>query len=326
LDLLLLAALSAVAAVGFAPLLIHRIYRAPRLPERGTPADLGLPFRSARIATANGKRLFAWFIPPPDGAVAPAVAMMHGWGGNAEHMLPFAQLFHREGYGVLLLDARNHGRSEADGFSSMPRFAEDLGHGLNWLARQPEVDPNRLLLLGHSVGAGAALLLAARRNDLVAVVSVAAFAHPGELMRRQMRAHHVPYYPLGWLVLCFVERTIGVRLGDIAPINTVARVRCPVLLVHGAEDAAVPPADAQRIFAKRRDGRTELAVIPGADHNSGDAITAHGEVLLEFLRRYLGQPRPVVTVQSPSKDPLSPRGRGPGRGIKRGWGLSGCVR
>ena len=37
--------------------------------------------------------------------------------------------------------------SDADSFSSMPRFAEDLDHALDWLARQPEVDPRALIAL-----------------------------------------------------------------------------------------------------------------------------------------------------------------------------------
>jgi dipeptidyl aminopeptidase/acylaminoacyl peptidase len=70
-------------------------------------------------------------------------------------MLPFAALLHRAGLAVLLLDARNHGDSDDDSFSSIPRFAEDLEQGLGWLARQPRIDPQRLFLLGHSVGAAA---------------------------------------------------------------------------------------------------------------------------------------------------------------------------
>ena len=283
---LILVAFILVTAAVLLPWLVHRAYRAPRVPERGTPADVGLPYRAVHIPTTNGKRLFAWLVPPPDSVgKAPAVALMHGWGGNAGHMLPFASLFHSAGYAVLLLDARNHGSSDADGFSSMPRFAEDLEHGLDWLARQPGIDPGRLVLLGHSVGAGAALLVASRRHDLAAVVSVAAFAHPADLMRRQMRSHHIPYLPIGWLVPHYIERTIGARFDDIAPCNTIRQVTCPILLVHGERDKTVPPADALRIHANRRDGRTELLMLPETDHDSRATIAKYGGSLVAFLSR-----------------------------------------
>jgi dipeptidyl aminopeptidase/acylaminoacyl peptidase len=269
------------------PAIIRRAYRAPRIPERRTPQDLGLPYRTVRIPTAKGKRLFGWFVPA--GGLfdkAPAVAVMHGWGGNAEHMLPFARLLHAAGYAALLLDARNHGSSDHDDFSSLPRFAEDLGHGIDWLAQQPGVDARQLFLLGHSVGAGAALLLAAHRRESAGVVSLAAFAHPADLMRRHLRSHHIPYWPLGWLVLRYVERTIQARFDDIAPCTTIHRVRCPVLLVHGKADTRVPPADAERIYANRRDDRTELLLLPATGHDSPEAIALHGQVLTAFLRRY----------------------------------------
>lgn len=278
-----------VATLGvLAPALIHRAYRAPRVRERGAPSDLGLPYRTAYIPTVNGKRLFAWLVPSTRNAdKAPAVAVMHGWGGNAEQMLPFAALLHREGYAVLLLDARNHGGSDADGHSSMPRFAEDLEHALQWLTSQPGIDPGRLVLIGHSVGAGAALLTASRRHDLAAVVSIAAFAHPEELMRRQMRSRRIPHLPVGWLVLRYIERAIGARFDEIAPCNTIRRVACPVLLVHGEEDARIPPADALRIYANRHDDRTELMLLPATGHDSREAVQIYGDALRAFIRRSL---------------------------------------
>lgn len=281
------AALLALATL--APWAVRCAYRAPRVRERRTPADLGLSYRSVRIPTANGKSLFAWFVPAPAGVCkAMGVAVLHGWGGNAEDMLPFAALLHDADCAVLLLDARNHGRSDSDGFSSLPRFAEDLEHGFDWLACQPGVDPERLALLGHSVGAAAALLVASRRHEPAAVLSIAAFAHPVDLMRRQMRAHHLPYWPVGWLVLRYIEYTIQARFDAIAPCNAIRAVTCPVLLVHGEADDRIPPSDALRIYANRRDERTELLMIPATGHDSSEAVLEHGEALVAFLRRYSG--------------------------------------
>jgi len=299
---LILSVLILLAAAVLAPLVIHRVYRAPRVPERRTPADLGLPYETVRIPTENGKLLFAWLVPSGAGIEkAPAVAVMHGWGGNAEHMLPFAALFHRAGWAVLLLSSRNHGSSDADSFSSLPRFAEDLEHGFDWLGNQPGIDPQRRALLGHSVGAAAALLVASRRHEPVAVISVAAFAHPVELMRRQMRSYHIPYFPLGWLVLRFIERTIKADFDDIAPCNSIRQATCPVLLVHGEEDERVPSADALRIHANSRKGRCGLLMLPNTRHDSTNAISTYGASLVAFLQQS------VVGASGPGKS---------GRGMK----------
>jgi dipeptidyl aminopeptidase/acylaminoacyl peptidase len=281
--LLVIAALAAAF-----PWIVRIGFRAPRIRERGSPEQLGLAYREVSIPTENGKHLFAWLVPPPVGGPAPTVAVLHGWGGNAEMMLPLAQPLHRAGYAVLLLDSRNHGRSDSDGFSSLPRFAEDLDRALDWLALQPEADAARLAALGHSVGAAAALLVASRRPELSAVASIAAFADPESMMRRFLAAHHVPYFPLGRLVLRYVQHAIGHRFSDIAPKNTIRQVRCPVLLVHGSDDATVPVDDAMTIYARRPGDQVRLLILAG-DHDTSREAERHAGKLIEFLDQALGR-------------------------------------
>jgi dipeptidyl aminopeptidase/acylaminoacyl peptidase len=269
------------------PLLVRIGFRAPRIKERSNPEQLGLAYREISIPTENGKRLFAWFVPPPASGPAPAVAVLHGWGGNAEMMLPLAQPLHRAGYAVLLFDSRNHGRSDSDGFSSLPRFAEDLEHALDWLAQQPDVDAARLAALGHSVGAAAALLVASRCRDLAAVASIAAFADPESMMRRFLAAHHVPYFPLGRAVLSYVQHAIGHRFSDIAPRNTIRQIHCPVLLVHGSDDVTVPVEDAMTIYAQRPGDQVRLLILSG-DHDSSRETERHAGELIDFLDQAVG--------------------------------------
>jgi dipeptidyl aminopeptidase/acylaminoacyl peptidase len=63
---------------------------------------------------------------------------------------------------------------------------------------------------------------------------------------------------------------IGHRFTDIAPCNTIARVSCPVLLVHGLEDETVPVADAAQIHAGRASDAVELLLVPGSHDDYGD--------------------------------------------------------
>lgn len=274
---------------------IRRRLRAPRLGHAGAPALFGLKAREVRLPTSAGKQLFAWFIPVPGAAAAPAVAVMHGWGGNASMMLPLAPQLHEAGFAVLLIDARCHGASDDDDFTSLPRFAEDIDAGLDWLRQQADVDPCRLAVLGHSVGAGAALLSAARQPGLRAVISISAFAHPREMMRRFLRQHRIPYPVLGWYVMRHVEHAIGARFDDIAPLASVARVRCPVLLVHGTEDDTVPFDDAVRLLAAGRSGQVRCIAIPGG-HDPSESLDAHLHELVAFLH---------TSCRSPAREDVS---------------------
>ena len=258
--------------------LIRRGLKAPRIADGETPS--GSAWQPVAFSTANRKILRGWWIPA--GEQAPALAVIHGWGGNAAVMLPLVDALHRAGYALLLFSARNHGASDDDTFSSLPRFAEDLEHAVDWLRARPEVDARRIGLLGHSVGAGAALLVAARRHDVAAVVSLSAFAHPAGMMRRWLRWKGIPYRPFGWYVLAYVQHVIGHRFDDIAPLRTIADVACPVLLVHGTEDDIVPVNDAHEILAAARPGQARLLLIPGKHDDFTDIDGPLAEVV-DFL-------------------------------------------
>ncbi len=266
---------------------IRKGLAAPRVPHHTDPGALGLAFETVRIGTENGKSLHAWLIPAPSEA-APAVVVMHGWGGNAALMLPLARPLHDAGYATLFVDARCHGASDDDSFASLPRFAEDTEHAFAWLATQAGVDPARIALLGHSVGAGAVLFAASRTPQVAAVVSVAAFSHPAAMMRRWLAAKRLPERPIGRYILDYVQKTIGHRFDDIAPVATISRIRRPVLLVHGADDEVVPIDEAMQIYAMRGDTPVELMTLSG-DHESFADLEHHVGRLVAFLGRVLAE-------------------------------------
>jgi pimeloyl-ACP methyl ester carboxylesterase len=247
-----------------------------------------MPFSTESIETVGGKRLFAWHV--TGDMQAPTLVLIHGWGANAQLMLPLAAPFYRAGMNVLLLDSRLHGQSDGDTFSSMPRFAEDLASALEWLKQQADDKPGKFVLMGHSVGAAAALLAASRREDVAAVIGVAGFAHPQWMMQRYLKAMKMPGLVAAG-VIRYVQWVIGHRFDDIAPINTICRVRCPVLLVHGEADRTVPASDTQAVFDACADERVRLLLVEGADHDSVEKVEQHGVDLLNFLRDVAVLPR-----------------------------------
>lgn len=296
------ALLAALALVGWLRRMVHRGLAPARIAEVRTPADHGLIHRDIRLPAANGKTLFGWLIPAPGGPDAPAVVAIHGWGGNAETLLLLARPLHEASLTLLLIDARCHGRSDEDDFTSLPRFAEDLDSAVAWLRREHAVAAGRIALLGHSVGAGAALLAASRRSDIAAVVSIAAFSHPVAMMRRWFAIKHIPYLPFGWLMLRYIEHVIGHRFDAIAPVNTIAAVCAPTLLVHGDRDDTVPPDEARMIHAARGGDHVALRIIPGSHDDFADGADIAGElaVLTRFLRRTLRPETPGAPQEAVS--------------------------
>ena len=262
---------------------IHYGFRIPRPKPLQTPQDYGFEYESLRIPTVHGKQLHAWFLPAQD--ATQTVLIAHGWGAHAELMLPLAVPFRNAGLNVLLFDARNHGQSDGHGYSSLPRFAEDIEHVLAWLQTHRPDACDKMALLGHSVGASASILVASRNDRLDALISISAFGHPEWVMTRYWQKLFFPRW-LARVLNRYVEWLIGSRFVDIAPIHTITRVQCPVLLVHGLADTVVPIADARAIAQASLNAHVsiQLCEIADADHASVDKIDAHQDTLIQFLR------------------------------------------
>ncbi len=201
-------------------------------------------------------------------------------------MLPVASPFLAVGYNVLLPNARGHGDSDDDTFSSLPRFAEDLEACMDWLKAHTANSHNKIALLGHSLGGAAALLTASRDDRVNSVISLSAFSHPRSMMQRYLGSHAIPALVRA-LIIRRVERTIGHTLDDIAPVNTIKNIRCPVLLAHGLADTTVPSTEMQLISSGAELRSPELLLIEHADHGSIDIFSQHSGALVDFLQRHL---------------------------------------
>lgn len=155
-------------------------------------ADAALPDRARRVPleTPFGA-VEAVFLAAPPGA--PALATLIYFHGNAESVgqnVGFFADISDDGFHVLLTGypgyAGNDGRPTRETLMQVARAGHD------WLQQHPEVDPERIIAVGRSVGSGPATELAAER-ELPALVlmspftSVAAFARqfgaPGFLVR-----------------------------------------------------------------------------------------------------------------------------------------------
>jgi len=260
-----------------------------------TPARLAHPDGSdpvlptpqpLRIPTHNDRCLFAQWLPQVHSKQTLGTAvLMHGWGGNGSQLMPAARVLHDQGWNVLLPDARSHGRSDQDSFSSLPRFAEDLDAALNWVRMHETASQHTLVVLGHSLGAAAAILCASRRPDVSAVVSVSAFAHPEQVMRRWLAEYPIPFWPLGWAVNRYIEHVIGYRFDAIAPVCRIGLISCPVLLVHGSRDNIVPLECALRL----RDAANKATLLEVAgSHESFDAPEILYQQVCQWLLRHSG--------------------------------------
>jgi dienelactone hydrolase len=122
--------------------------------------------------------VFANYFPAPD-ASGPAVMMLGGSeGGIGDNTTRSAIDLQSKGFSVL---TPSYFGAPGQPGSLQLIALETFDRALDWLREQPEVDPDRIAVVGHSKGAEAALLVGTRRPELAAVVASApsSYSWPG---------------------------------------------------------------------------------------------------------------------------------------------------
>lgn len=260
----------------------------PRTALGRTPADVGLDRLDAVVPTADGVELAAWYVPSRGGA---AVVLLHGAGSTRSATVDHAAVLAGAGYGVLLLDARGHGRSGGQAMDLGWNGDADVAAGVDWLAKRPDVDPSRIGAVGLSMGGEEAIGAAGADVRLAAVVAEGATA--------RVSADH------GWLserygargavqeVIEAVQERVTDALTDASPPSSLRRAVAaaaprPVLLV-AAGDVDEEAAAAEWIRAGAP-ASVEVWVVPGSGHTGGLDTDPHGWArrVLGFLDRALG--------------------------------------
>jgi pimeloyl-ACP methyl ester carboxylesterase len=235
------------------------------LPSR-SPTDVGLPYDDVTLTTADGVRLAAWYVPSRNGA---AVVLLHGSGSTRANVLGHAAALASRGYGVLLLDARGHGKSGGREMDFGWFGDADIAPAVEYLRAAPDVTGDRIGLVGMSMGGEEAIGAAAAMPQVDAVVA--------EGVTGRVGADWLPLRPPGigrsfsTLFYWVQDTTTAALAGTSRPLDLrTAVLRTaprPVLVIAGGEVAQ------ERVAGERLERAAPDAVtfweVPGAGHTAG---------------------------------------------------------
>lgn len=200
--------------------------------------------QTLKFATAAGQDE-AWFMPPVKlklGEQRPLVIFFHGNGEVIDNLPMQVEGFRKLGMGILLVEYPGFGRSP--GCPSEESITNTALAAYDSVLKREDVDPQRIIIFGRSLGGGAACVLAARRPS-AALILQSAFSSTKVFAR-------------GFLLPGFLVRDV------FDNSKVLAAYPKPVLLFHGNRDTTIPPEHSR--ILKQLAANARLVELP-CDHN-----------------------------------------------------------
>ncbi len=244
----------------------------------------------------DGQTVYGMMHLPERKGKVPAVAMCHGFTGNRieAHRLfvKTARILAANGIAALRFDFRGSGESEGD-FEQVTISSEiaDALEAINFLRKQPEIDHDRIGLIGLSLGGCVATCTAARNEKVRALVLWAAVADLKILLNMLTQPEvRDSLDKQGWFDFggWKISKAFYNDAASIDPLRESLRYDGAVLIVHGANDPVVPVDHAHRYYAAFRCTK-KLHIVPEADHTFA-RFNWEEEVMsltLEWLKTHL---------------------------------------
>ncbi len=215
-----------------------------------TPGNRGLDFEEVNFQSADGTALHGWYVPALDAPFT--ILLCHGNGGNVMHRLDSLEQFHGMGLSCFVFDYRGYGKSQ--GKPTEQGTYRDARAAYEWLTRTKGIPVDRIIILGRSLGGSIAANLATEvpAAGLVIEAAFTSFAEIG--------AKLYPYMPV---------RFFGRYKYDTR--QSLAKVTCPVLIVHSRDDKLIPFAFGQHLFEAANEPKQFLEITGG--HNDGYLVS-----------------------------------------------------
>ncbi len=227
-----------------------------------TPAARGLTYQNVAFTTSDGVQLSAWYIPARNGA---AVALLHGAGSTRTSVIDQAAVLANHGFGVLMVDARGHGRSAGDAMDFGWWGNRDVSAAVTWLEARSEVQGGKIAVVGESMGGEEAIGAAAADPRIRAVVA------EGALWRGSMDTSWLPRDFQGYMERAMRSIETGATgLLTSAPkppslrSALVATSPRPVLLIAGK-----PEIQGDRAYRDASPTNVQLWELPDTPHTGG---------------------------------------------------------
>ncbi len=256
-----------------------------------TPKHLTFP-------TSGGRTAYGWYYPPtnpdavaPEDTRPPLVVMSHG-GPTSEARTSLSlqrQAFTSRGFAVIDVDyggSTGYGRAFRDQLREQWGIVDvdDCTAAATWLAEQGLADPEQLAIRGGSAGGYTTLATLCFKDVFSAGTS---FYGLGDLEAFTDITHKFESRYMDVLIGPYPE--MAERYRERSPDNHSDQIRCPVLVMQGADDRIVPPSQAEGIVRALQRNGLPHAYILFAGEGHGFRVAANQQRALEAELSFYAQ-------------------------------------
>lgn len=250
-----------------------RLFYLPTRDAPDRPTDWGCRYENVTFVSGDGTKLSGWFLKPKTSRPKGTIVFSHGNAGAMGYHLGFVVWLVDAGYQVFMYDYRGFGKS--GGVLDRRGMVNDVKAAFAHVRTRPDVDANRLISFGHSLGGAKSLTAIGETpvKGLRAIVTDGAFAS---------------YQSMARVVAGQVGA--GVVSDELSPKDYIAKVSpVPVLIVHGDKDEVVPVSEGKLLFSMAKEPKTLFEVEAG---HHGDSLSrdsgAYRRRMLQWLEKRLG--------------------------------------
>lgn len=256
---------------------ISQLFYYPDRTLYATPAARGLRFEEVTFPSRDGTVLSGWFL-PAIGTAKGTVLHLHGNAENMSSHFEFVDWLPAAGFNLLVFDYRGYGRSA--GHPARRGVYEDACAALSYLRARKDIDPDRLLVFGQSLGGAQAIAVVGggERQGVRAVVVDSTFFSYRSIVSDKIAAIPLLSFfrtPLAQFLVSD-DLSPGAVVGKIAPI--------PFLVMHGSADEIIPFHHAEMLLAHANEPKS-LWRIEGSEHTAAliAADSPYRRKLVEFF-------------------------------------------
>lgn len=213
----------------------------------------------------DGLKLHALWIP----AENPRGTVLFAHGYRSTYLVDFGgamDLYHRQGFNLLIPDQRAHGESEGKYITFGVKESEDMLCWLNYHNRTFGNYP--VLLSGMSMGASTMMYLAdqALPENARGIIVDCGFSSPYAILDAVFRSvTHLPGWLCLWATDIFAKLFAGFGLNEKDSRKVLAKNRLPIIMVHGMADDFVPCAMSEEAY-ELCTGEKQLLLVEDAGH------------------------------------------------------------